>query len=220
YQDLKYAEKIHQRYTDGGRLEFEKDKFYVTASAYYQSGKNSTGKNINAFYIQPEIKYTVPENLTLRLGVEIFSGDNGKVKSASDHNFIALYGVAHRFNGSMDYFTTFPADFNNAGLVNPYLFAIKDIGKKIQMRADFHLFYTQNHFVQNKETISRYLGYENDWLLTYKPNSYAKIDLGVSYLIPTKSLEIIKKGSDSAYIPTWAYLSITFKPQLLKTIFK
>lgn len=219
YQDVKVKEKIHQRFTDGGRIEFEKSKLYVTASGYYQSGKSSIGKNINAWYAQPEIRFTIPQNILIRLGAEVFSGDNGEAESTSDHNFIPLYGVAHRFNGSMELFTNKPKDFGNAGLVNPYLFMIKNAGPKVELRADFHLFYSQNNYVYKSETISKYLGFENDLLFTYRPNAYTKFDLGFSYALPTKSLEIIKKSGKSIHVPTWAYISITLKPQLFKANF-
>lgn len=222
YQDNRVKEKIYQRLTDGGRIEFEQGGLYITFSGYYQSGKNSLGKNIVAWYIQPEIKYTVPQKFVVRLGAEVFSGDDNKVTNLSDHNFVPLYGVVHRFNGSLEIFTSKPKDFGNAGLINPYLFIIKNIGKKAELRSDFHLFYSQNNYVNSKTNgiTDRYLGYENDWLLTYRPNSYTKLDVGVSYAIVTESLVLIKKAGNSNAIPTWAYISITFKPQLFKAIFK
>ncbi len=227
YQKPNSKEGVYQRFTDGGRLEFEKGKFYATFSGYYQSGTNSTGTNINAWYIQPEIKFTKTDNLIIRLGAEVFSGNNAEKPSASDHNFVPLYGVAHRFNGNMDFFTTFPSDLNNAGLINPYLFFTKNAGKKVQFRSDFHLFYSENNFINkvvyNKktttETINNYLGYENDLGVIFNPKPYIKIDLGVSYAVPSASMAIIKKGGESLTIPTWAYLSVTFKPQLFKAIF-
>ena len=78
----------------------------------------------------------------MRLGTEIFSGDNGTVDNV-DHNFFPLYGVAHRFNGFMDLFTIFPTDLNSSGLVNPYLFVTKTISPKLEISSNSHLFYTQ-----------------------------------------------------------------------------
>jgi hypothetical protein len=228
YQQAKSREGVYQRFTDGGRLEYEKGGFYATFSGYYQSGKNSVGKTLDAWYIQPEVKYTIPESFSVRLGAEVFSGDNGEKPSSLDHNFVALYGVAHRFNGNMDFFTNFPGDFNNAGLVNPYLFFTKNAGKKLVFRSDFHLFYSQNNFVNKvtvgttttSTTMDKYLGYENDLGVVYTPKPYIKIDLGFSYAIAEHSMAIIKKSGTADYTPTWAYLSVTFKPQLFKTAFK
>src|ERR1019366_1622228 len=101
YQEPKSKEGTYQRFTDGGRLEFEKGKIYATFSGYYQSGKDASGNLLAAWYIQPEIKFTNPDNLSIRFGAEIFSGNNGQITSTTDHNFVALYGVNHRFNGNM-----------------------------------------------------------------------------------------------------------------------
>ncbi len=227
YQQGKSREGVQQRFTDGGRLEFEKGRFYVTVSGYYQSGKNAKLQTLDAFYFQPEIRYSIPNSLTIRLGEEVLSGNNGEKPSALDRNFVPLYGVAHRFNGYMDFFTTFPGDVNNAGLINPYLFIIKQMGSKFSLESDFHLFYSQNKFVNKvtvagkttSTTIDNYLGFENDYVLVYKPNSYTKIDLGFAWADPEKTMAIIKKGGNSNYTPTWAYISVSFKPQIFKSIF-
>ncbi len=234
YQDVKIKEKIHQRFTDGGRVEFEYKGFYATIAAYSQTGVNAQGTNLRAWYYQPEVRYVIPNSLTVRLGQEVFSGNNGLVKSGSDYSFNSLYGANHRFNGSLEYFTSKPADLGGAGLVNPYLFIIKNVGKKWELRADFHLFYSQNNLVYkdkdaNKKTINviadKYLGAENDWLLTYKPNASTKIDIGYSFGNPTQSMEIIrsldaaKKVGSSTLTPNWFYVSLSFKPQLFKSVF-
>jgi hypothetical protein len=227
YQEAKSKEGVYQRFTNGGRLAYQKSRFYATYSGYYQSGKDATGNLLDAFYHQAEIKYTIPESFTVRLGAELFSGNNGKVTSTTNHNFLPLYGVAHRFNGNMDFFTNFPADVNNAGLFNPYLFFAKNAGKKLVFRSDFHLFYSENNFVNTvkvgKTTTStltnKYLGYENDLGVIYKPQPYITIDLGFSYALVDPSMTIIKKRGNPNFTPTWAYISVSLKPQLFKAIF-
>ncbi|HBC80197.1 MAG TPA: hypothetical protein DEO60_06910 [Bacteroidales bacterium] len=221
YQDKTDPEKINFRYTLGGRLEWEMNGFYSTFSAYYQGGKNNSGKGLSAWYVQPELRYTSPRNFVARIGAEIFSGNNNGTTNITDHCFVPLYGVAHRFNGSMDLITKFPADVAGAGLVNPYLFLIQPLSAKLDVRADFHTFHLQqNYFTVNDIKIDRYLGFENDFLITYKPNAVTKVDLGISYMMPTKSFEIVKGGGSSQYNLTWVYLSLTFRPQLLGLNFK
>jgi hypothetical protein len=121
----------------------------------------------------------------------------------------------------MDLITKFPADVGGAGLVNPYLFLIQPISTKIDIRTDFHTFHLQqDYYTIDDIKIDRYLGFENDFLITYKPNAITKVDLGVSYMLPTKSFEIVKNSGNSKYNLTWIYLSLTFKPQLLGLNFK
>jgi hypothetical protein len=217
YQDAVIKELNHWRFTYGGRLEYSANRWYGTASSYLQSGRNSTGKTIHAWYLQPEIKYSIPNQYIFRLGAEIFSGDKGTVGMV-DHNFVPLYGVAHRFNGFMDFFTRFPIDVSNAGLVNPYFFISKSIGNKLEISSNNHLFYTQKTFVTStNSTLTKFMGYEHDLLLTYKPNSYTAIESGFSIALPTNTLTAIKKSGDANRIPTWAYVQVKFTPTIFKT---
>jgi hypothetical protein len=221
YQDKSNPEEMNFRYTLGGRLEYEFKGIYTTFSSYYQGGKNSSGTKLSAWYIQPELRITSSKGLLVRLGAEVMSGNNNSLSSNIDHSFVPLYGVAHRFNGSMDLITKFPADVSGAGLVNPYLFFIQPFLTKFEMRADFHTFYLQNRFYNSDDIrIDSYLGFENDFLLTYKPNSITKVDLGISYMLPTESFATVKNGGNSSYNLTWIYLSLTFRPQLLGLNFK
>ncbi len=231
YQRANSKNGTNFRYTDGGRLAYEKGRFYATYSGYWQSGLDASGNLLDAFYHQAEVKYTIPESFTVRLGAEVMSGGNAKyTNTTTDHNFSPLYGVAHRFNGNMDFFTSFPADVNNAGLINPYLFFTKTAGKKITFRSDFHLFYSENEFysvVKNKAgkvtslvPNAQYLGYENDLGFIYKPQPYITIDFGWSYAVVDPSMGVIKKAGSTDRNPTWAYISVSLKPQLFKTAFK
>ena len=225
-------EKMYMRYTDGGRIEYEKGRWYFTTAAYLQSGWLASGKKVTAWYVQPEIKYTA-NSVTIRLGAEVFSGDDARhpiSNNSVDHNFNTLYGVAHRFNGNMEFFTQKPANLSNAGMINPYLFFVKRIGKKVELKADFHTFYSENNYVVTTTTspyfkkgalVPKYLGFENDLLLSFFPNAFTKIDLGASYAIATHAMSEILSKSDGYYgntnmIPTWYYVSLSFKPQLFK----
>ena len=74
---------------------------------------------ISAYYFQPEIKYT-SGNFNVRLGMEYFSGQDSSTHPKKNKSFYPLYGTAHSFMGYMDIFDV-PSDFNNAGMINPYL---------------------------------------------------------------------------------------------------
>ena len=215
FQDTKNLRNNNYRFTSGGRVEYIKEKLYLTAASYYQYGETPTGQELSAYYYQPEIKYAFIKPLTFHLGAEVFSGDDGTEKNSVSHSFDALYGVNHRFLGSMDFFIRFPADFNIAGIIAPYFFTFYDLTKKIILRADEHLFFSQNNFVQEGNVIDKYLGFENDLLLIYRPIKSTEVQLGFSYALLTDSMEIIKKKGNSDLLHTWGYLMITFKPELL-----
>ncbi len=207
----------NMRFTSGGRLEYASYNWYVTFSGYYQYGKDSAGKKLDAYYIQPEIKYN-SKAITVRLGLEYLSGHNASKPIDKDNNFVPLYGVAHRFMGNMDLFTTFPADVNNAGLVNPYLFLWYQKGK-VFLRCENHLFYSQNDFLVNSSPVKKYLGFENDWRLNYKFNSFSEIETGFSWAAVTDAMITIKKGGDSKAFPYWFYLSLKFTPTIARFSF-
>lgn len=214
FQD-KNPRNNNYRFTSGGRIEYIREKLYLTIAAYAQYGETPLGQELSAYYYQPEIKFAPFKPLTFRLGAEVFSGDDATKPSNVSHSFDALYGVNHRFLGSMDFFTRFPADFNNAGIIAPYFFTFFDLTKKITLRTDEHLFFSQNNFVKAGAIIDKYLGFENDLLLIYKPVKSTEIQLGFSYAFLTESMEIIKKKGNSELFHTWGYLMITFKPELL-----
>ena len=207
----------YMRFTDGGRIEYTSNNWYATFSGYYQYGKDSSGKKLAAYYIQPEIKYFT-KTFTARLGVEYMSGHDGNKPVTKDNNFVPLYGVAHRFMGNMDLFTTFPGDLNNAGLVNPYLFFMYQ-KNKLTLRCENHLFYSQNNFMSDGAVIKKYLGFENDWRLNYKANSYTEIESGFCWASVTQSAVIIKKGGDTKAFPYWMYMSVRFIPTIGKFSF-
>ena len=207
----------YMRFTTGGRLEYSSYKWYFTMSGYYQFGKDSAGKKLSAYYLQPEIKYSGIKNLTIRLGMEYLSGQD--TLSSKDNNFVPLYGVAHRFMGNMDFFARFPADVNSGGLINPYLFFMYQ-NKKLTLRLENHLFYSQsNAAFKGKGDLDNYLGFENDWRINYKAMPFLDIESGFCWAAVTKSMTVVKKSGDTKAFPYWYYLSLRFTPTIGKFTF-
>lgn len=217
YQSSKNAAKTFERYTVGGRLEFASYNWYLTFSGYYQFGKDSAGRKMDARYFQPEIRYTGLKNLTIRVGMEYMSGQDSSLHLPENKSFVPLYGVAHRFMGAMDIFDA-AADFNNAGIINPYFF-VWWAKNKWALRFDQHLFYSQSRFLYKGTELNKYLGYEFDFRLNYKPVPYLDIESGLSWANLTEAATRIKKSGDTKAIPYWFYLSLRFTPTLLKFSF-
>lgn len=219
YQSLSNSEVLYMRGTSGGRLTWHKNDVSATLSGYYQYGQLQSGNKINAYYFQPEIKIKL-KNLTSQLGMEYMSGDDTSSKSTVSNSFIPLYGVAHSFMGHMDYFTKFPQNTNNGGLINPYLFLQYDINKKLSLKADAHVFMLQNTVLdKNYNVINPYLGFENDLSIQYKINEFTTLDYEFSYMLPTSSMEVLKGGNHNL-LPIWSYLMITFKPNIINQILR
>lgn len=209
------AQRYYVRATIGGRLEYTHRDTYLTVSSYYQFGEDSGLRNIQAYYIQPEVSTTAIRNTTVRLGAEILSGGDGLHEDIS-FSFVPLYGVAWKFMGNMNLFTRFPGDVNGKGLVNPYLFIIYRPAKNFSLRVDSHLFYSQYPLLDsNNDEAGRYLGFENDLSINYKPAKNVDMTLGLSYLFAEKSMELLHKVVDSDRIPIWSYLMISYNPKIL-----
>lgn len=207
----------YTRFTSGGNLTYNKKEWTAIMMAYYQYGKDSSGNKIAAYFLNPEIKWNKKE-WTVRLGAEVMSGQDARKPFEKNNSFVALYGVAHRFNGNLDFFTTFPTDLNNAGLINPYLFLWyqKD---KIYLRMENHLFYMQNNFLENGAVIRKYMGFENDWRLNYRFTKETELEFGACWAVVTNSMVAIKKSGDAGQIPWWTYVSFKFTPQLARFSF-
>ncbi|MCF0069558.1 alginate export family protein [Dyadobacter sp. CY261] len=208
-------ETYYQRITNGGRLEYNQNGLYGTVNAYYQYGKNAGREKIRAYYIQPEVSANTGRTL-IRLGAEILSGDKNTASKELSSSFVPLYGVAWKFMGNMNLFTRFPADVQEKGLVNPYLFIIHQAGKRLSLRADAHLFYSQYPLLrEGREIDGKYLGFESDLSLNYKPVKALEIIYGFSFTAANKRMELLGKVEDSGKIPVWSYLMISFAPRLL-----
>jgi hypothetical protein len=212
----KTPEKKYYTVTNGGRMEYEGSEIYLTLNAYYQWGKSSGFKNIRAYYLQPEIK-RIFDKTNFHLGAEILSGQNPILPGDQFNTFGINYGVAWKFMGNMNFFTRFPRDVNGSGLVNPYLFVIHKVNKKLSVRADGNLFYTQHRLKNPQNGFARpYLGFENDLSFEYKPVKNINIRYGLSYLLASESMNLLEKTENNDKIPVWSYLMVSFNPEILK----
>jgi hypothetical protein len=204
--------KNYHFFTTGGRLEYLNKKFYLTVNAFYQAGKTSTQKKLSAYYIQPEMRYSFSKTV-IRFGAEILSGEKDSLQGNTAHTFNIFYGVAWKFMGNMNFFTRFPADVNGKGLVNPYLFILQEIDNKFSVRADFHLFYTQ-YPITNLYQRNRYLGFESDLSLNYKPRKDININFGLSWYSSHRNMLQLRKIESVSATPIWSYFMISYSPQL------
>ncbi len=213
--DKKLADSHYYRLTSGGRLEFNRARLYLTLSAYYQYGQNAALKRLSAYYWQPEIRVMF-SRWSWRLGSEMLSGGNAQDTGEPFRSFVPPYGVAWKFMGNINFFARFPADVANSGLLNPYLNVLHQFSKKISLRADAHLFYSQYPLVRNLVTYDRYLGFETDWSVQYKASKNIEINGGVSFFLPTKSITLLGKVRSEYDMPLWSYLMISYNPRIFE----
>jgi len=87
------------------------------------------------------------------------------------------------------------------------------------LKSDFHLFYSLNDVLdKNNKVIDKYLGFEADFLINYQINKELGLEFGYSFLLPSKSMEVIKNVSNINPFQQWSYLQVTYKPEFFKFI--
>lgn|SRR5690606_19673742 len=205
------------RVTTGGRIELKKENFYATLNGYYQFGRNQQDKNINAYYLQSEISFNILKS-TIRVGTEIMSGDRWDLSSNQSNSFDIKYGVAWRFMGNMNIFSSFPKDLDNRGLINPYLSASVPINDKITLRSDFHLFYSQ-YLLKNEidNASDNYLGFENDLSIKYRINQQMELNYGFSYFSSSSAMAFLPKIDNVDKIAIWNYLMFSYRINIIRS---
>jgi hypothetical protein len=209
---------VNTRITAGLLLTSVLDKKKSTtlnAGIYYQGGKDKEGLSMAAFTSTLSLTY-IKKKLTYTAGWDYVSGNDAFSSSTSNHRFDPLYGTPHKFWGLMDYFyagTGSPA----GGLNNPFVkIKYASANKRFSSGLDYHYFSLakdQKDITGN--AVNKYLGSEFDWVNTYVLNKVTSVELGVSYLAASKSMEYAKNitPGTSKLNASWLYMQINIKPE-------
>lgn len=213
YQKTTDPNTVYVRGTSGGRISFKSKKINATIAAYFQYGDLVDGTPIQAYYIQPEILFE-HKKFKAQLGMEYMSGDNLFNHLNQSNSFNTLYGVAFRFMGNMNYFTHFPSDTRNAGLVDPYLFLNYTFSDRFTLKLDWHAFFSQQELTTTFAS-RRFLGVEQDLTLKYSVNHYISISSAVCVMSPSQNLELVQNRTVGA-LPIYSYFMLTVTPELFK----
>jgi hypothetical protein len=204
------TDKMFARATIGGRFDFKHENWFYTLNSYFQFGRTPQGKSLSAFYLQPETRFTINQ-FTFRLGTEIISGTSSENLKDYSNDFDVLYGVTWKFNGNMNIFTRFPVDVKGKGLINPYFFTLYSLNKKLSLRTDLHLFYSQYPILnKNEDPINKYLGFENDISLKYTPIKQIEINYGFSFYKTTNTMAYLPKIDNDDKTAFWSYLMVSY----------
>ena len=214
----RYNQKgVNTRFTGGvlvnSLLDKEK-KWALSAGAYYQGGKDKEGIDLASYTTTLSLAYAI-KKISYTAGWDYLSGNDAFSSSSTNHRFDPLYGTPHKFWGLMDYFyagTGSPA----GGLSNPF-FKMKyaSTNKRLTIGLDYHYFALakdQKDIAAKK--LDKYLGSEIDLVTSYNLNKITNLELGLSYLAASKSMEYAKgitpgSADRSAF---WTYLQINIRP--------
>ncbi len=203
--DVKYMQLV------GTHFSYKPGDFDVAASFYYQRGTEArTRKDINAYMASGRVTYN-GDIVGGVLAYDYLSGNNGR--NTNQHAFAPLYGTMHKFNGSMDYFSSSlecglqdaqAGVFVNVGSKRP------EIGRPVTIAGNYHYF-------MSAEKYGDYgwgLGHEADFTVTARLMRDLTITAGYSFILPSETLTLFKGGNHDIW-QDWGFLSICFSPRIL-----
>lgn len=222
--------KVAYTQTIGARFTPSLGPVSLAAAAYYQMGNlDNFDTKLSAMYFALAGTIKSSENSKVTLGFEYLSGTSLKDKTEDPtkmKSFTPLYGTNHKFNGHMDYFYV-GSHGNNVGLIDiygtfnlqakkwgfflspHYFMAAADVYKALPVEG-------KSDFDESAyENMSKGLGIEIDFGVTYAADKNMLFKAGISEMIGTETLGYIKGYSTTdAYSKngTWAYLMVVFKP--------
>ncbi len=198
--------------TIGPRVTYKSGNISADASIYFQTGK-SLDNSVGASYFGGNFAYKINDNFKAAIGGEYLSGKDMGDASTDLKSFAPLFGTNHKFNGWMDYFYV-GNHANNVGLTDIYL-TIGYVKDKFSVKLIPHYFSSAAKIVDaNGNEMDNYLGTEIDFVLGYKLTKSINLNAGYSQMLATESMEVVKGGGDSGLHNSWAWVMVTFKPNL------
>jgi len=197
--------------TIGPRITYKSGNISADASIYFQTGK-SLDKSVSASYFAGNFGYKITDNFNAGIGGEYISGKDMDDTSTDLKSFAPLFGTNHKFNGWMDYFYV-GNHANNVGLTDIYLI-VGYTKEKFSAKIIPHYFASAAKIIGgNGNKMDSYLGTEIDFVVGYKLSKSINFNAGYSQMLATQSMEVLK-GGDSGINNSWAWVMVTFKPNL------
>lgn len=197
---INYTDKTWARATTGlyflnafGRLD-------LTASAYYQFGKNGRGAKTNGQLLSIGGFYNWSK-LSAGAGADYTSP-----------GFDPLYGTAHKFWGLMDYFYA-ANPFGGHGLVDYYVKAKLRPEARTEVTLDLHHF-TSATIIPG---YSKAYGKEIDLVASYAITKDIGLEGGYSHFFATDALAstTVKNIQNARPDANWAYVMLNIKPEFI-----
>lgn len=205
----------HSRITFGPYLQTSLGKAWnLTASAYYQSGKDKDGRKLNAYMYSLRGQYQAGKTFSVGPGFDYTSGKSGN--AGQNQTFDPLYGTPHKFWGQMDYFYA-ANGFGKGGLADLYLNTVFKPSEKFTLQADVHQFNSASTvYGANDQKLSSNLGGELDLIATYSLTRVISFQGGYCIYKTTPTLAQVKNVENPRKVANWAYLMINIKPDFTK----
>jgi hypothetical protein len=220
YQQTDHPAVIYMTGTYGLWLKYDNGKFDLSTNAYFQNGTAQSGKDVFAYMLtlHPGITF---QKIRIGLGGDYISGDNANDEDygTKEKTFNRMYGAVFKYYGYMNYYSYMKASTANGGLVDIYPNISLSVGSKHTVTAFYHKFYLANPVLIGEAVIDNTdLGSEVDLMYTYKILTDLSLQAGCSYYFSTETLKEVKKVSAmEVNSPYWAWVMVTFSPELFSS---
>jgi len=218
----KIDSSISNLQTLGGNIYYKKDKWNVSGTYYYQTGrnpvKNASSIKTNAWMAAVKADYSFNKKFGLGVGSDYLSGRNMDATSSNISYFNPLYGTGHKFYGSMDYFYVSSAH-DNVGLWDSYVNLNLNSTAKLSWQLALHHFESADRIINySGGKASSTLGNEADLTFGYKVMNDVKLIGGYSQMFTDPSMKYVKNvlpNQSMKSLQNWVWLSININPDIL-----
>ena len=210
YEAAPTSREISYSQTFGSYYSINRGSWFGDLAAYGQTGERA-GKDLQAYYFGGNVNYRFTPYWAIGVGAEYLSGTSPSENNGVNRSFSPLFGTNHGFNGHMDYFYV-GNHFNSVGLKDLYgkiSFRIKDA----EINLVPHVFYSAVAPEVEGVKEESYLGTEIDLFGSHKISKDLTASFGYSQMFAGSSMEILK-GGESGRNQNWAWVMISFHPQL------
>jgi hypothetical protein len=209
------SNKSHGRYTTGLIFNFNKNKINANFRTFYQGGKKNTGQKVSAYYFNLELAYKVTKRYSLRVDFDLLSGNNPGLSTKKDNAFNLLYGGRHKFNGSIDYFTSAIPN-SGFGLIDWSLGMSYKVCRRLTTKLNYHYYRTHKEFKYTRLYHSPYLGSEFDLQANFKFTKEISMVILYAMMLPSETMAAVQNIHQEVRTGNYCTLMITFKPKFLK----
>jgi hypothetical protein len=210
-----YQASTWSRATTGFYLNNSFQKTRITASAYYQFGKSSSGQNLSTFLLSGYGQFSFNNKISAGLGIDYTSGGH---TGTTSNNFDPLYGTPHKFWGYMDYFFA-SSPFGSNGLTDYYLKFRNQFSEISWLTINFHQFNSAVPVTVPGDPPASGKNFGQELDLIYSRNLTKEINVEGGYghfwstaLLSSVNVKNIPNANPNS---NWAYIQINITPDFL-----
>ena len=208
------ADGISSLQTLGTHLNYKKGSFGAAFNGFVQTGERQGALDVKGAYLLGlDLNYKVSKAVTLGIGGEIISGNDGQTAGETGA-FFPIFGTNHKFNGFLDYFYV-GNHANSVGLVDLHLSGSFKLGEKSNLLVKVLNFSGQEELASGEKS----LGTELDLVFNHNFKGGYNLKIGYSQMFPSDGLYELRNiaEDDAADFQNWAWAMLTIKPKFLNT---